>query len=427
MTPLVSLEQFRREMQLQPFHFWSLADDTLTPVTPLCNDLIHEYAWQGTDMAGRDDIRRAIEKAEDKLRGYLGYSIAPHFVIETDIMPKYMDWALHRVGYQNAAGRWLDVALKEKKLITVGIETRTLISTITVAGFGLVYTDDDGDGLLDTFTATFATSVTDVSQIALYFAAADRLDNAPVGERWRISPVSVNISAGVATVKGRAWQLVRPILYEGVGSYFADPTYAVDPTVAGNYAQSVEAYRYFCDPTGTTQTTAQAMLIWETLPYPFWATTPTDNSRDPASQAYAIARCALRDPLNGLVGVGEAIYNTTNAVWESVNLTSSRPPNRIEVRYQAGASLLNNQIDPAWVTVVCRMAAAELGRRVSLCPERSKEIAYWQIDRAYSGNATEERFNASAGDLDNPFGTRNGHIYAWHEIQQKRILTGVLS
>ncbi len=427
MTSLVSVEHFRREMQIQPFHFWSLADDTLTPVSSLCNDLIHEYGWQGTDMAGRADIRIALEKAENKLRDYLGYSIAPHFVTETDIMPKYMDWALHRVGYQDAAGRWLDVSLKEKKLLTVGIETRTLISTITVAGFGLVYTDDDGDGLIDTFTATFATSVTDVTQIALYFASGDRLDGAAVSERWRITPIQVQISAGIATVKGRAWQLIRPILYEGVGSYFADPTYALDPTVLSNYAQSVEAYRYYCDPTGTTTDTAQAMLIWETLPYPFWATTPTDNSRDPASQAYAIARCALRDPRNGVIGVGEAIYNTTTNVWEAVNLTAARPPNRITVRYQAGADLVNGQIDPAWVTVVCRMAAAELGRRVSLCPTSSKEIAYWQIDRAFSGNATEERFNASAGDLDNPFGTRNGHLYAWHEVQSKRLLTGVLS
>jgi hypothetical protein len=173
--------------------------------------------------------------------------------------------------------------------------------------------------------------------------------------------------------------------------------------------------------------TAQAKLIWETLPYPFWATTPTDNSRDPAALATAIARCTARDAESGVIGVGEAIYDATTGIWSSVNLTSSRPPDRIEVRYFAGDALVNNQINASWVTVVCRMAAAELGRRVSLCPERSKELAYWQIDRAYAGSATEEKFQAASGDLDNPFGTRNGHIYAWHEIQAKRLFTGVLS
>lgn len=60
---LVSLEQFRRVMGLQPFHFWSLADSVLMPVTANCNDLVHEYSWQGTDMSGRDDIRNALDKA----------------------------------------------------------------------------------------------------------------------------------------------------------------------------------------------------------------------------------------------------------------------------------------------------------------------------------------------------------------------------
>ncbi len=414
-------------MELQPFHTWGLADSVLTPVNSFCNDLIHEYAWQGVDMAGRSDMRRALDKAENKLRDYLAYSIAPHYVIETVNMPRFHDWRLHRIGYQDAGGRWLDVQLKEKKLIAAGIETLTQIGIVKVSDLSLVYTDDDGDGLLDTFTATFATTVTDVSQIDLYFAAGDRLDGAAVSDRWKIAPIYTQIGGGVAVVKGRAWQVIRPILYEGVGSYFADPTYAVDPTVAGNYAQSLEAYRHYCDPTGTTTDTAQAMLIWETQPYPYWTTTPVDSSRDPAALAYAIARVTLRDAANGVIGIGEAQYNTSVGEWQAVNLTSARPPDRITVRYLAGDALVNNQIAPNWVTVVSRLAAAELGRRVSLCPERSKELAYWQIDRAYSGSATEEKFMLDQSDMQNPFGTRNWHLYAWHEIQQKRSFTAVLA
>ena len=425
MTSLVSLEQFRREMELQPFHFWTLAD-TYTPVADLCNDLTHEHAWQGVDMAGRSDMRLALDKAEDKLRDYLTYSIAPHFVTEEIIVPRFHDHLLYRIGYQSGAGRWLDVKLREGKLISCGLETRTLITTVKVSDLSLVYTDDDNDGIVDTFTATFATTVTDVSQIALYFASGDRLDGQGVSERWRIKPVEVSINAGIAVVKGRSWMLIRPIVYEGVGSYNVDPTYSFDPNEGSNYAQSLEAYRYFCDVTGTTTDTAQAMLIWETQPYPYWSTTPLDASRDPAAQAYAIARCALRDPLNGIIGIGEAMYDTTTGIWQAVNLTSARPPDRIIVRYFAGDNLAGNQIKSAWVTTVSRLAAAELGRRVSLCPERSKELAYWQIDRAYAGSATEEKFTASQGDLENPFGTRNGHIYAWHEIQQKRQFTAVL-
>jgi len=37
---------------------------------------------------------------------------------------------------------------------------------------------------------------------------------------------------------------------------------------------------------------------------------------------------------------------------------------------------------------------------------------------ARTGGANDESYQAvSASDLTNPFGTRKGHVYAWHEVQ----------
>jgi hypothetical protein len=32
----------------------------------------------------------------------------------------------------------------------------------------------------------------------------------------------------------------------------------------------------------------------------------------------------------------------------------------------------------------------------------------------------------SSADLDNPFGTRRGHVYAWREVRALRLLPGFL-
>ena len=428
MTPLTPLDTFFKAMMLHPWHSWQIADSAasvLSPVIPVsatCNDLIYEYAWQSSDgVAGRADIRDAIETAESKVKTLLGYSIAPHFVTETILAPRYMDQRNSRLGYAAPDGRWLPVQLSEGKVITIGIEARTLIGTVTTAGGSLVFSDADGDGLNDTFTITIATTVTDVDQIAVYFAAADRLDGEAVSEDYRIAPVKVSISGGIATIKGRLWLLVKPIKYQSPSQA------ALEPSTLTNFAASLEVYKYFCNPTGTTTDTAQAKLIWETRPFPVYATTPSDNSLDPAAQAYAIARCALRDPENGIIGIGEAVYDTTNAVWESVNLSTARPPDRIEVRYQAGAPLVDHQVDPLWASIMAHFAGAELGKRVCSRITAGRELQYWQIDRAFSGNATEERFVISPEDLNGPFGTRNGHIAAWREVQRRRKFTGVIA
>ena len=75
--------------------------------------------------------------------------------------------------------------------------------------------DANGDGVNELATFTQATTATDPSQIAVYFAAADRVNGDPVAEPYRIRPLAVTIAGGVATIKGDAWLFVAPILSEG--------------------------------------------------------------------------------------------------------------------------------------------------------------------------------------------------------------------
>lgn len=422
MTNLLPLESFRSQFSYHPWHWWGLSSAANYPVASDCADIVYQYAWQALDSMGRSDVVKAIESAEGKLKTHLRYSVAPHYAIETINPERFYDANLNRIVYADASGRWLNVQLPEGKIRQVGVETRTLIGTVTKAGASIVWSDADSDGLDDTFTATIVTTVTDVSQIEVQFASGDRWTGEAAGDKWVIAPLNVSISGGTATIRGRLWQVVRPVQYESGA--------LVDPANPAVYAQSLEIYRHYCDPTGTTQATCQAVLIWETQPWPYFVapvvSAITPNSTDPAALGYALARVTVRDAERGIVSFGEAIYDTTTAQWQSQTMTNFRPPDRIEIRYQAGESLdTYGHMRADWQRIVAHFAAAELGKRVCACNSANRAIYEQQVDRAFGGDARVEKFTMTQGDDVSPFGYKEGQLEAWRVVRNTRQMVGV--
>lgn len=421
---LLPLETFRQIIGYNPWHFWGFASTVgATNVTSSCNKVLKQYAWQNTDAVGRSEILRAIEDAESRIQKHLGYDVAPAYREETVDWPRYNDPSLLRRAPIDATGRWGSVKLPHGHVQAAGIEARTLIDDAVA----VAYSDLDGDGYDDMATITVVTSVTDTDEIAVYFGAADRYDGSAVSERWRIQPLTVAISGGTATIKGPAWIFVKPVKVEGAS------TANLDPTDAANYASTVDIYRRYTNTEGTTNSTAQAMLIWETRACAGWwccacsdATyDPTDSSADPAARALAIARVGIRDAQTGLVTPAEAAYNTTSGLWSAVRFDTGYEPDRVTVRYLAGYPLSDGQMDRHFQTIVARMALAELARPICACDTANREQHRWQFDLARTGGANDESYGAiSPDDLNNPFGTRAGHVYAWREVQNLRNLRG---
>lgn len=451
------LETFRSQFSLGPFHFWQQADTLINPVSANCDDLVYEYAYQSSNNSiGRQDIKIAIDAACLKLQQYLGYSPVPHFVSPALVnpstqaldTPKFFDASQYRVGYAAADGRWLSLQLPEGKVRQIGVERLNLLATAnaggsialqtvgtllletggnilleaTVPSNGAVlnYTDNDGDGLIDTFTITFtAASLIDADTLECYFN--DR-DGEQPGAAWKIEPIKASINSGtlLVTITGKAWTCVPPQNYQGVAAT------AFDPTTDAIFTASIDVYSHTCDSTGTTVDDCQAVLIWETSPYPTWATPfaaipPLDNWRDPAAVAYAIARVGVRDAEAGLIYFGEAIYDATQAQWIAQRMSNSRPPDRILVRYYAGDDLSK------WSTVIARFAAAELGKRICACDSANKAVYLQQVDRAFTADSRVEGYNLAPEDLGNPLGTKTGQIQAWRAIYNLRQIKPVIS
>lgn len=437
MTSLLPLEEFREVIGYHPFHFWGMADGDKLKVTSACNSLVRQHAWQDVDAVGRSEIAAAIETAEDRLAEYLGYNVAPRYEAVTLQWPRYFDRGYRRTSGVDADGRWLSLQLPKGKVQAIGVETLSLIGTATVGGGSLVFSDADGDGIQDTFTATLATTLTSdqASQLGAYFVSADRLDAEGVSERWRIRPAQASISGGIATLRGRLWLLVRPALYEGVASS------VLNPATSSIFAQSLEVYRRTTNAEGETSSTSGGVLVWETSPCHGWwcccggcggtsVTDPSNSPADPAAVAQAVARVGLRDAEAGIVSPAEAVRDATTGVWQAVAWDVCGDPDRAIVRCLSGEALDAGaqRVAERWRTVVSRLAAAELGRPICACDESNRELHRWQFDLARSSGAGDEAYGAiSPNDLDNPFGTRRGHVYAWRQVKNLRQLRGLLA
>ena len=423
MTPLLPLDIWRAEMGFNPWLFWGCAGGAIVDNSK-CSGLVREYSWQGSDAAGRDDLRRAIERAEEELATYLQYRVAPQYV-ETEPLawPRFNDASQVRFADIDATGRRVAMLAPEFHIQAMGVEQLTLIGTATVAApVTMVYSDVFGTGFDDTFTITLPTTVTDPDEIAVYFVAADRFDDLTIGERWRIEPVQVSIAGGNVTIVGRRWLVVRPILYQ------APVLNALDATLAGNFVTSLDVYQRTTNGNGNSVTTAQATLVFESSDCGGWGAGfcvgPPNGSTDPGTVGEVIARAGLRDKTLGLITPAAAVYNATTGLWSSANCSSCyAEPDRVKLRYLAGYPLERGQIARQWQQIVSIFAAAELKRRICACREVNERLHDLQMDMALEATQTE-RYTRSQRDMDSPFGTRLGHIQAWKKASDHILRRG---
>lgn len=432
---LLPLDTWRSIISFHPTHFWGVAGTgtEALAVDTGCESIVRQYAWQNSDAVGRVEIAGAIETAETRLREYLGYSVAPRYVTEMLAWPQYLDLSLVLWGGVGADERRLSVQLSEGYIQAVGVEQLTAIQ----AAAAVAYSDSDGDGIDDLFTVTAAApaGLADTKEVALYFATADRFNGADftdaIGDHWRIQPVTVTLSGGNVIVKGAKWLLVKPQKYEGFTNVGAN---GLEPTTAANFVTTVDLYRRTTNTDGTTSSTSQAVIIWETPPGDGCCCGCTNTSTaysgspyDPAAVANAVARVGIRDARHGSVLPAESTYDATTGIWSSLNWSVCRPPDRVFIRYLAGYPLdSSGQMDQKWRVIVARLAAAELAQPICGCADANRALAYWQFDLARTAGANDEAYGAiGAEDLDSPFGTRRGAVYAWRQVKHLRHLRGI--
>lgn len=345
----LSLETWRRIVAYHPLHFWQLHDPVLAPVQDGCMSIVREYSWQSLGAVGRDEVRRAIASAEQKLTTYLGFAPGARRIA----------WSGLVVGVNGM------IQMPEGRIQRVGPVVETLLGEAP-----MVLSDADGDGLIDTFTATLSAAAT--GTIVARFAAADQVPHAR--DDWRIWPVRVTNDGSTITVSGPAAMLVKPAACEGVAA-----------TLTAFACQDAASY-------------VRTIAIWQ-------QTQPTATVQI-GDAAY---RVSIADARHGLLQLDPC---AGIAPW----CTPVAPTATVEAL--AGDSLgSDGDLSSFWQPTVARLAAAEISGQPCACDSANHWLHHWQFDisRVKGG---EEEFAFKEAAMNNPFGTRRGHVSAWLAIRE---------
>lgn len=411
---MITLKSWYNLMGINPWHGYQLSN-YIVPLDSRCNSLVYERAYQNANRAGRYEIRQSIERAEQVFAEYAHFEARTTYKTVTVPYPRLGNATLTRYTANDQYGRWLSIKTPDGYIQELGSKSST-----NLGGAALTFADLDGDGLYETATCSIVVSAgTTADEIEVRFQSGDYLYDE---SNTAIEPRKISIVGTTATITLDTYTLVKPILYTSMTSSGYDPG-ILPPTPTSPFVSDVDIYRVVCDADGTTLDTAQAVLVWDSSPLPTfgaWIMPFSSLTSDPSSAVYAIARGGIRDARQGIVYLGQSVYDSTSGTWSGrLDFSQCRQPDKVILRYKCGVA--GSQYDQT----IARLAAAELAKPICACEPSNKYLAEWQFDLARTG-ASDEVYQAPA-DMDNPLGSRRGHIWAWRTIQQNQRVDGILA
>ncbi len=317
----------------------------------------------------REQFIEAIERAQEKIEKYLGYPLGRKAVCDQQLPYN------PRTGLVGPT-EWL-------KLLAIGVDTVTDIETVVLAlGADPAFNDP--------VTFTVVTTVTDPCEIRVFHTDANG------GEEIETSKVT--ITAGVATIEIPRCHLID--------------TDEIQPTTVGFsyvdnslFVTTVEVRRVYTD--GTTGVS----LVYEPCGY-----CDCCGSGTPCANTLQEACGVIRDAETGIVLVKPASYSA--GAWSNQSFLAGRVPYAVQISYVAGfndpCSAACNQMPKSLETSIFRLAHTEMPQAVCSCNIHAET---WENDR-------KEPENIAWDVLRNPFGTREGQIYAYKTLQLYSIQIG---
>lgn len=421
---ILPLDEFARIMGINPAHFNGGNTSTIMGNNAHCSTVWWQYAWQAHDKVGREDLAEEIRNAEREAYEVLGFWPGPVWIDdEVHQFPRH-----HRpdvIDYgNNVRGFRKSIIAKSGKFIEQGQRAVTLITTPTVAGADLVYSDEDGDGFEETVTLTATLTAAQAAFPTCEFKAYDPAHN---GEQiWEIRPArSISISGLTLTMTFWTWQFIDPDIWEALPDATADPT-AIDLTDSANLLQSCDIYREYND------TTAQsARFFWEDGPENVLLNTcsscgssTVSNDCPACSLRYQDGCAYVRDVDRGIVVPVPATYDSDDGRWEEDRFTICREPDQVKIWYRAGdldqRFLAGTRCVPMpeyWAQAITWLAATRVERPFCMCTNIQAVQQRLRVDLRQQ-DPDGPTYIMTDEEVRNPFGTRRGELMAWRRLRK---------
>lgn len=401
---LLPLDTYARMMAIHPCAFNQVYNPADAYPTE-CNQVWQQSAWVGGTerLVGRDEVATAIATAEGLMASALRFWPAPRFIAADE-----RSWPLPKRGVQMRAP---SIQLAWGQFIGAGREN---VDTAIALSQPIVYSDRDGDGVLDTATITItaaqlAAAGATWSEIAVYYPAV-YLDWAmyPRDESWRIRPFRIvrNPATGNVTLTASRCQFVRPDLWEDDAP--------VDQSNAASFITAVDVYRRYLD------TSQQAQLVYVTEG-------PSDCLYPPCNETCQTACVVVGrddDRRNGIVKTLAASHSVGG--WAYQNYLNGQYPDFARVWYLAGAwKKLNGWMETDLLQTNHPMVAEAIKSLANtLLPEApctcNKTQTRWRRDRE-----EQDINNIDTALAMSAFGTTmRGAVFAWGVVKRLNPLGG---
>lgn len=413
---LLSGGRYAKIMGINPAHFAGGFGQSIFPVE--CEDVWPRHSWQSSDRLSHEELFNTIYGVEEDIASILGYYPAPKWIAKE--MHRYpTHYRNEAFGFGlNTRGMYKSVIAKHGKFIQAGQRAVSSIGTATTTGGSLAYTDEDGDGQVDTATITLATSLTDECEVNTYFA------NKNGDPEWEIRPArSKSIASGNVTLVYDSWLFIDP---DTLSAYPTSTGFrGVDITTIANYVTSVDVYREYTD---FTQQSVE--FSWEPKPSNLLFTTFCTSCGGAGCitcQNTTQEGCLhIRDVVGGLLVPVPATYSDADSRWNEQAWTECREPDTVKIWYYAGdlseRFLRGDDCDRLplhFAQAIAWAATARLERPPCGCQNVRSMFAALRRDLAFVGSGEGEgSYNISFDELDNPMGTRQGEIMAWRRIRK---------
>jgi hypothetical protein len=387
----LSIDEWARIDAINPCAFNQVQNPLNAPHNA-CDDIWLQNGWSGgaDRILGREDVARAIAAAEELIAYRCGFWPYPVY-FNAEETPWPMPKRGFQINYPTLQTRWGYV-------ITPGIPAQATIELCAP----IVYTDADGDGVLDTATVTVTAAAmaavgANILEVNLYPPTTYFLD--ACGEHtpeWRIRPFKICADAitGDVTITLNRCQLVLPHLW------LNDDPLSLDDDA--NFLTCLDVMRDYTD-TGT-----QAQIVWKSAGG--CCTTQGQACVDACQTA-----CLIVD--DSRVGQLRTVPASFSAgVWTNAAYTNCGPPSLARLWYRAGLSSMTNVLKEA----IARLANVLLPEAPCGCNQTRLR---WEKDREVQDINTIDASLAFSA-----FGTSaRGAIFAWAVVKQLQPLGGAAS
>lgn len=405
---ILSLSSYARVMGITPAHFWGITAHDLNPQvfpTNTCASIWYQYSWQDADKVSRWDIAAEIARAEEEIANLIGFYPGPVWVEGERISyPR-----IHRRDYYGTGltprANFKGVSSAWGKIIEVGKRNVDLVDYASVAGGGLVYSDEDGDGFYETATVAVETAVADIKQLKVYHAGHD-------GEpAWEIrQPRRKYLSGGYVYFIFDSWLLVDPALYEWMTTDLGASS--INASTTANFVAQVDVYREYPD-----MTDEQALFLWQNEAVGCGAC--SGAGCEVCGYVQQDGCMSIGDYEQGILIPRPASYSADDSQWNAENWSGGREPDLVELNYRCGVVSreysANRNPEPVPMELakaIAFMATARLERPLCGCTNVEALSANLRKDVTRSEPGTP--FIFTTGKVaDNPFGTLVGEVAAW--------------